>query len=126
MNAYEALLQGRPMITWPNELFTGRILFGLYKIADSKLLLDNLVARNADEYAEKAVTLANDKALAKELSEEIVRCLPRIFGPEGLLEPIVSFYKMALERADAGLSPADWYHGQWMTRKDLLLHVDER
>ena len=65
----EAFVHGIPVVTLPGEFINGRFTYGFYK----KMDFMELVVRNFDDYAKKAIELATNDTYRKYVSDEILK-----------------------------------------------------
>jgi len=76
----EALELGKAIVTWPARLLGGRWTLGLYNIIglgeDAK---SKVIANSKDEYINKAVELANNHELRKDVEGQILEALPNLW-----------------------------------------------
>ena len=70
----EALACGQPVVTLPGEFMRGRLSLGFYKAMG----LSDLVVRNADEFVNVNIQIANDPATKSLLREKVAARLPSI------------------------------------------------
>ena len=90
----DALAMGLPVVTLPGDLMRGRQSLGMLNV----LGVDGLVASDAGDFVERAVSLAKDPARRTAVSESITANLDRLFERP---EPVAAFADF-LERAVDG------------------------
>ena len=81
----DALAMGLPVVTLPGELMRGRQSLGMLRMMG---LEEALVARDADDYVDRAVAIARDPARRAALSEAIVAAHGDVFERG---EPLAAF-----------------------------------
>jgi len=108
--AYEALAAGVPVVTWPGHYMRGRLMHGMYRQMD---LLD-CVARDYDDYVDKAVALANDRDWREEVSAKIRARRDVIYETETPAREVAAFLEAAVDAAYQGQGPISWDEARTM------------
>lgn len=70
---------GTPVITWPGPFMRGRMTYGIYKTMD----VSDCIARDRDDYANKAVEIANDRTKRLTIAEKIRDARPAVVETAG-------------------------------------------
>lgn len=89
--SYQALALGRPVLTLQQNLMKGRWTQALYQQMQAPLLLEELVAHSPEDYVDKAVGLAQNKALQTELSQTILAHNQALFDDPTWTEALHDF-----------------------------------
>lgn len=76
VTSYIVLGTGTPFVTWPSELFRGRMTYGMYRQMD---LLD-CVADGPEDYVRLAVALGADPARRAAIREQILQRNAALYG----------------------------------------------
>lgn len=84
----DALAMGLPVVTLPGKLMRGRQSLGMLRMMG---LDDALVARDEDDYVERAVAIAGDADRRAALSRSILAARERIFDRNEPLEAFADF-----------------------------------
>jgi predicted O-linked N-acetylglucosamine transferase (SPINDLY family) len=92
--ALDALACGLPMVVLPGEMMRGRQSYGMLKAMG----LDELVAKDAQDYVEIAVRLANDREWRNQMSQAILSQSGSIFEDETPIRALERFYSRATLR----------------------------
>lgn len=79
--AYAAFSAGVPVITWPAEMGRARCV---YECA-MRMEIPELIAKNQDDYVEKAVRIANDKTTRETLKTRILENNNKFFDNNGVV-----------------------------------------
>ena len=107
----DALGQGLPLISWPTDDYNGYL--PLYRL----LGLEELLAKNQDEYIELAMRMAHDKKWATDLQRRLrigkARYLRYSQKNDFFRQDLSQFLQMAVERARGGQPPAHWHGGRF-------------
>jgi predicted O-linked N-acetylglucosamine transferase (SPINDLY family) len=88
----EAFGVGAPVVTWDRPLMRERITPALYR----QMGIDDLIARNAEEYVELALRCANDKEWRKQLQAQICSRRTAIFENQRVVRQLEAFFEEAL------------------------------
>ena len=87
--SFQSLWLGTPLVVYPSEFLRGRIGAGLYHLLE----LDDWIARDWDDYCEKALRLGTEPKTRAELSARILAGRERIFNrPEGVEAIFAQFH----------------------------------
>jgi CRISPR-associated protein Csy1 len=90
----DAFASGLPLVTLPGELMRGRQSRAMLRMMN----LDELIARNPDDYVDKAIELGTDPGLRRSVSERIAERRGAIFERDEPIRALEDF----LERAARG------------------------
>jgi len=90
----DALAMGLPVVTLPGELMRGRQSLGMLKMMGVD---DALVARDEDDYVERAVAIAGDTERRAALSQSILAARERIFDRNEPLDAFADFIARVAE-----------------------------
>jgi protein O-GlcNAc transferase len=85
----DALACGLPIVTLPGRFMRGRQSAGMLALMG----IDELVARDEDDYVRIAATLATDAPARGALSQRIVAGAPRIFGDAAAVEAFANWLR---------------------------------
>jgi protein O-GlcNAc transferase len=91
---YEALALGVPVVTLPSEFLRGRIALGLYRTMG----IVGCVADSIDDYVSKAVAIANDVELRREIVAAIRQSSPPVFDDVAAVRELEEFWAGAANR----------------------------
>ncbi len=75
VTAFEAFAQGKPIVTLPGTLMRGRHTFAMLRVME----LDELIARDAQDYLAVAVRLASDPAWLADCAARVAAHRERLF-----------------------------------------------
>ncbi|MBK8286844.1 MAG: hypothetical protein IPK97_19355 [Ahniella sp.] len=75
VTAFEAFAQGKPIVTLPGSLMRGRHTYAMLRLME----LDELIARDVQDYVAIAVRLAREPAWLRECSARVVARRGRLF-----------------------------------------------
>jgi CRISPR-associated protein Csy1 len=92
----DALACGLPIVTLPGRFMRGRQSAGMLRLMD----LDELVARDVDDYIGIAIRLAQDAAWRAALSSRIMAAHGRVFDDRAAVAALARFLRQAAPRAD--------------------------
>lgn len=92
--ALDALACSLPMVTLPGEMMRGRQSYGMLKAMG----LDELVAKDAQDYVDIAVRLANDREWRNQISLTISSRSDRVFEDETPVRALARFYSQVALR----------------------------
>ncbi len=84
----DAIACSLPVVTLPGEFMRGRQSYGMLKLMG----LDELIAKDQDDYVEIAVRLGTDRAWRKQVARHISANSDSIFGVETALRQMEQFY----------------------------------
>ncbi|MFZ1546876.1 MAG: tetratricopeptide repeat protein [Candidatus Nitrotoga sp.] len=87
----DALACGLPVVTLPGEFMRGRQSYGMLKCMG----LDELIAKDRDDYIERAIKVGTDRAWRQQVVQRIIAGSKRIFEIETSLRQMESFYHSA-------------------------------
>ncbi len=90
----EALSVAAPVVTLPGAFMRGRISAACYRLMG----MDDLVARDGDDYIELALRLANDRAWRQAVVEKIAANSHKIFEDREAVREFEKFFTMAARR----------------------------
>ena len=88
---FEALSFGIPIVTWPGEFMRGRVTLGCY----DTMQVNDLLARNPEEYVALALRAANDVPWATELRACIKDRAGALFASHGAVDEIADWMEAA-------------------------------
>lgn len=86
---YITFALGVPVVTLPGEFLRGRVGYSLYK----KMGIMDLIAKDADDYANLAVKLASDKNFYDEIKSKILKNNCLIYETKDAVDEFVNFIK---------------------------------
>lgn len=86
---YELFAHGIPIVTWPGELLSGRVAYGLYKWMG----VSELTANNFSEYADIALKVATNQQYNTEIRQKIKENCYIIYGDTGAAEEVANILK---------------------------------
>ena len=92
---YEAIAAATPVVTLPSPYLRGRLTLGIYK----QLGIDDLIAHDADNYAEIAVSLAGDPDKRQELLQRIEERCDLIFEDDRAVTAHEDFFERVITGA---------------------------
>lgn len=93
--SYQSFAVGAPVVTLPSGFLRGRITYALYRAMG----IDDLVARDRDDYVARAVRLATDAAWRDEVRGKILAAGGRIFENPAGVRDLEAFLIEAVEAA---------------------------
>lgn len=76
VTSYIVLGVGTPFVTWPSELFRGRMTYGMYR----QMGLSDCVAESLEEYVRLAVALGADPARRDAIRQQILERNAALYG----------------------------------------------
>ena len=94
--SYEALGSGIPMITLPDpERLHGRVTLGCYR----KMGLEACIAKDRQDYVQKALAIASDKKRNAEIRAEILAQADQLFEDQAAVSELCEFLSSVSLRA---------------------------
>jgi predicted O-linked N-acetylglucosamine transferase (SPINDLY family) len=93
-SSYQSFAVGAPVVTLPSGFLRGRITYALYR----QMGVDDLIAHDADDYVERAVRLANDRAWRDDVQAKILAAGDKIFENLSGVRDLEAFFIEAVER----------------------------
>lgn len=100
---FEALAVAAPIITMPGEFMRGRVSAGLLQ----RMGLTECIARDFDEYVERAVTIAGNEEKRADISAKIRAAWPKLYRDGESLKEFESFF-IAAAAAGCGQNLSAW------------------
>ena len=88
----EAFAVGCPIVTLPSEMLRGRITYALYQ----QMSMDDLVVHDADQYVQRSLRLANDRAWHNEMRRTITARSAALFDNREVIREFEEFFTTAL------------------------------
>jgi CRISPR-associated protein Csy1 len=83
----DALASGLPLVTLPGRFMRGRQSYAMLRLAG----LDDLVAKDADDYVRIAVRLATDRAWREAVAARLRDAVPRLFDDRAPIAALEAF-----------------------------------
>jgi predicted O-linked N-acetylglucosamine transferase (SPINDLY family) len=102
-STYEALALGAPIVTWPGRFMRGRVTYACYR----QIGVTECVAGSAEEYAEIAVRLANDREWHAQVSRKILAGNHGLFEDMAAVKELETFFTRAVTAARVGREACD-------------------
>ena len=104
VTASDALWAGLPVLTWPTEMWSGRVAASLLTALD----LPELIVPSGEAYEDLAVELASNPGRLAQIREKLQRnrLTSSLFNTEQYARNIEAAYTAIHERVRAGLPPA--------------------
>jgi predicted O-linked N-acetylglucosamine transferase (SPINDLY family) len=87
--SYEAFACGMPIVTLPSAYLRGRITHGLYR----RMNVLDCVAASPEEYVQKAVRLATDRAYRQDIQEHILTCARCLYEDHAAIRELEHFFR---------------------------------
>ncbi|MEQ8822832.1 MAG: hypothetical protein RIC14_00485 [Filomicrobium sp.] len=112
-SSFAAALLGTPTVSLAEDIPFGKWMGAVLEYLD----VEGLTARSAQEFAEIAFQLANDRAWREEKRKEILSKRSKLIANHRSLRTFEEFLCSAYERDKAGLDNADWISGDWVERR---------
>jgi protein O-GlcNAc transferase len=100
----QSLALGLPTVTFASPHVRGRITMGWMRILETM----DLIAGDADAYADIAVSVARDKAFRESVLTRLRVNAPKLFRRDGVTREHERFFIAALAAAEAGRAKLDW------------------
>lgn len=94
MTTLEAFSFGLPIVTLPGEFMRGRFTYACYRVME----IDDCIAEDIEDYAQKAFHIANDKAYAAELRQRISERAARLYENHAAVTEFQDFCDMAISK----------------------------
>ncbi len=91
--SYQSFAVGAPVVTLASGFLRGRITYALYR----QMGVEDLIATDVDDYVERAVRLANDRAWREEVRAKILASNDKIFENPAGVRDLESFLVEAVE-----------------------------
>ncbi len=88
---FDLLCNGNPVVTWPGPFQRGRVTGACLEIMG----VPECIAGSREAYAERAVTLGNDRSLRRDVVNRIKRNSRKLIQADGFAEEIGAFFKRA-------------------------------
>jgi len=89
VTSLQAFAIGAPIVTLPSKLMRGRFTYGMYK----KMGINDLIAKDLNDYVQLAVNIANDKDLNKKLRNKILKNNSTLFEDKSIVYEFEKFFK---------------------------------
>lgn len=103
---YEAMVYGKPIVTWPGRFMRGRIVAGAYQQMG---LMDAPIAERLEDYAPLALALGGDIARRTRLREALIQGAKALFADQQAVRELETFVLAALQTAANGEKlPSGW------------------
>lgn len=98
MTTLDALWHDRPVITLPGALMRGRQTYAMLRLLD----LDELIARDMDDYVRRAVLLASEPARRADIVRQIAQRKHRLFEDRSVCTALADFLRTVEPHMAAG------------------------
>ena len=98
ITSLEALSAGTPVVTLPGRLMRGRHTYGYYR----RMGLTSCVARDAGQYVDLAVGIANDRELRQHLRDEILERNHVLYEEQAVVDQLGEFFLRSLADPTTG------------------------
>lgn len=95
---YEGLAQGTPVLTLPSAFLRGRVSAALLE----QMGVEDCIAADAQDYAARAVALANPGGTRDRVLEAVAEGAPGLFERPDTIEEHTRFFRLALARPEDG------------------------
>ena len=93
----DAIAAGLPVVTMPGHLMRGRQSAAMLRM----LGIEELIAKDADDYVAKAVAIANDRGMRASLSERMKAGHGLLFNRDEPIRALEDFLEKAIAKARA-------------------------
>jgi predicted O-linked N-acetylglucosamine transferase (SPINDLY family) len=104
---YEAMVYGKPIVTWPGRFMRGRIVAGAYR---QMCIADAPIARRLEDYAPLALALGRDEARRTALREALAQGARKLFADLRAVREFEAFLEAAVAAAGRGEKlPPGWH-----------------
>ncbi len=100
----EAIAMGKPIVTWPDRFLRDRVTYAFYRTMG----IDELVAKNADDYVRLANKLATDDNFHGQMSKLIQERSGEFFENSETVRELEKFLIAAIEAQRNGDGPVQW------------------
>ena len=105
---YEAMVYGKPIVTWPGRFMRGRIVAGAYQQMG---LTDAPIALQLEDYAPLALALGRDAERRTRLRQSLAQGAKELFADFRAVREFEAFLTMAVTAAGRGEKlPSGWRH----------------
>ena len=119
---YEAMVYGKPFVTWPGKFMRGRVATGAY---NQMRIEDAPIVDRIEDYAPLAVTLGKDCDRRQELIRSSLRGTKNLFSDIMAVRQFEDFLEAAVTSASQGrLLPQTWAPQQENEKNNLKSAVD--
>jgi CRISPR-associated protein Csy1 len=95
--SFDVMACGLAVVTLPGSFSRGRQTSGMLRLAG----LDELIARDVDDYVERAVRIGSDRELRERLRSALIASVPAVCGA-GAIRGLESFYRDLVSRPRPG------------------------
>lgn len=103
---YEAMVYGKPIITWPGRFMRGRIVAGAYRQMD---IQDPPIAKRLEDYATLALSYGRDPIKRKFFQDQCKEGVRALYADMKSVREFEYFIEAALTAANEGsLLPVGW------------------
>ncbi|OAN54668.1 hypothetical protein A6A04_12140 [Paramagnetospirillum marisnigri] len=103
-STHEALALGSPVVTLPGDYMRGRVSLGLYR----RMGFEDLVARDVDDYVDKALRLARDADWRESVRATIRERSVILFDNVAMVREFEDFIAAAVDAAQRGETLTAW------------------
>jgi predicted O-linked N-acetylglucosamine transferase (SPINDLY family) len=95
---------GAPIVTWPGPFMRSRITGGFY----ARMGIDELVARDRQDYVERALRVAQDADCRHAVRARIREASGALYETKEAVREVENFFAAAVAAAASGTGPIDW------------------
>jgi predicted O-linked N-acetylglucosamine transferase (SPINDLY family) len=95
---------GAPIVTWPGPFMRSRITGGFY----ARMGIDELVARDTQDYVERALRVAQDADYRQAVRAQIREASSALYETKEAVREVENFFAAAVAAAASGTGPIDW------------------
>jgi CRISPR-associated protein Csy1 len=90
--SFDVMACGLPVVTLAGSFSRGRQTAGMLRIAG----LGDLIARDADDYVERAIRIGSDRERRERLGKALIASLPIVCGGAEVIRGLESFFRVAV------------------------------